>query len=221
MRYPCHDVRHQCPPSPARHLPQLVRVPGCRPHRAAHYLPTRPISNSSRPSTARETPAQWRDHILATPDPLQWDCFRFGLIQRSDHFTFYASIDHLHGDSSSSAWHSWSSRRCIAALVNGGRPTGWRRPGSYDDYCVRQRAYTSALTLETPEVRQWIEFAENNGGTLPDFPLPLGDDRRPLIRLDHPAMDEKQTADSNPLASRRGPVSSVACSRVSRLRSTS
>jgi 2-O-sulfo trehalose long-chain-acyltransferase len=33
----------------------------------------------------------------------------------------------------------------------------------------------SALTLDSPEVRKWIEFAENNGGTLPDFPLPLGD----------------------------------------------
>ncbi len=34
------------------------------------------------------TPAEWRDHILATPDPLQWDCFSFGVIQRADHFTF-------------------------------------------------------------------------------------------------------------------------------------
>ena len=35
------------------------------------------------------TPAELRDHLLATPDPLQWDCFRFGIIQRADHFTFY------------------------------------------------------------------------------------------------------------------------------------
>ena len=38
MRYPCHDVRHQRAPSSPRHLPQLVRVHGCRPHCAAHYL---------------------------------------------------------------------------------------------------------------------------------------------------------------------------------------
>ena len=37
------------------------------------------------------------------------------------------------------------------------------------------RQYTPRLTLEFPEVRAWIEFAENNDGTLPDFPLPLGD----------------------------------------------
>src|SRR6201995_6000685 len=29
-------------------------------------------------------PAEWLGHILATPNPLQWDCFRFVLIQRSD-----------------------------------------------------------------------------------------------------------------------------------------
>ena len=37
----------------------------------------------------------------------------------------------------------------------------------------------SALTLESPEVRKWIEFAEANGGSLPDFPLPLGDQSIP------------------------------------------
>jgi hypothetical protein len=30
-----------------------------------------------------------RAHILATPDPLQWDCFSFECIQRADHFTFF------------------------------------------------------------------------------------------------------------------------------------
>ena len=45
-----------------------------------------------------KTAPEWREHILATPTPLQWDCFRFGLIQRADHFTFYMSVDHLHVD---------------------------------------------------------------------------------------------------------------------------
>ena len=34
------------------------------------------------------TPAEWRSHILATPNPPQWGCFRFMIIQRADHFTF-------------------------------------------------------------------------------------------------------------------------------------
>ncbi len=33
--------------------------------------------------------------------------------------------------------------------------------GSYDDYCVWQHQFTSDLTLESPEVRAWIEFATN------------------------------------------------------------
>ena len=36
------------------------------------------------------TPAELRSHLLATPSPLQWDCFRFAIIQRADHFTFCA-----------------------------------------------------------------------------------------------------------------------------------
>ncbi|WP_264079548.1 condensation domain-containing protein, partial [Mycolicibacter algericus] len=45
----------------------------------------------------------------------------------------------------------------------------------YDDYCVRQRDYLAALTAETPAVREWVEFAQRNDGTLPHFPFPLGD----------------------------------------------
>ena len=62
-----------------------------------------------------------------------------------------------------------------AALVSGAPPLQLPDAGSYDDYCARQREFTSALTLDSPEVRAWIEFAENNGGGFPDFPLPLGD----------------------------------------------
>jgi len=46
--------------------------------------------------------------------------------------------------------------------------------GSFDDFCAREREYTSTLTVASPEVRAWIDFAENNNGSLPDFPLPLG-----------------------------------------------
>ena len=41
---------------------------------------------------------QARELVVSTPDPLQWDCFRFGIIQGEDHFTFYVSIDHVHVD---------------------------------------------------------------------------------------------------------------------------
>ena len=44
------------------------------------------------------TPSEWHQFVLSTPDPLQWDCFRFGIIQRADHFTFFSIVDHLHCD---------------------------------------------------------------------------------------------------------------------------
>lgn len=121
------------------------------------------------------TACQWRAHVLATPDPLQWDCFGFGIIQRKDHFTFYISVDHVHTDALFMSLVLVEVHMMYHALVNGGAPIPLQEPGSYDDYCLRQRQYVSALTLESPEVREWIRFADHNDGALPQFPLPLGD----------------------------------------------
>jgi mycolipenoyl-CoA---2-(long-chain-fatty acyl)-trehalose mycolipenoyltransferase / long-chain-acyl-CoA---trehalose acyltransferase len=121
------------------------------------------------------TAAQWREHVLSTPDPLQWDCFHFGIIQRADDFTFYISVDHVHTDAMFMGLVLVEIHMMYAALVNGAAPLQLPDAGSYDDYCVRQRDQLSTLTVESPEVRKWIRFAEHNGGTLPQFPLPLGD----------------------------------------------
>jgi mycolipenoyl-CoA---2-(long-chain-fatty acyl)-trehalose mycolipenoyltransferase / long-chain-acyl-CoA---trehalose acyltransferase len=121
------------------------------------------------------TPAEWRSHILTTPNPPQWACFRFMIIQRADHFTFCACVDHILVDAMFLGVAFTEIHMMYATLVDGGGPIRLAAAGSYDDYCVRQRAYISALTLESPEIRRWIEFAENNGGTLPECPLPLGD----------------------------------------------
>lgn len=118
---------------------------------------------------------QWRDHVLATPDPLQWDCFHFGIIQRDDHFTFYFSIDHVHTDALLMGLVLVEIHLMYAALVSGAPPIPLADAGSYDDYCVKQAEFTESLTLESPEVKDWIKFAEANDGTLPCFPLPLGD----------------------------------------------
>ena len=74
------------------------------------------------------------------------------------------------------------------------RPSGCRRRAAIDDYCVRQHQYTSALTLESPQVRAWIEFFENNDGTLPDCPVPLGDASGTCDLMSVQLMDERQTA---------------------------
>ncbi len=145
-------------------------------------------------SHGKMTPAEWPSYILATPNPLQWDCFRFMLIQRSNHFTFFVCVDHLHSDAMSICMAFDEIHMMYAALVDGGRPVRLSEPGSYDDYCVRERAFLSALTLESREVRQWIEFAEYNGGTFPGFPLPLGDEFAPADTVSTQLMDERQTA---------------------------
>jgi len=118
---------------------------------------------------------QWRQHILATPSPLEWDCFRFGVIQRADHFTFYASIDHVHADAMFMVGLFVELHMNYAALVEGGAPIKLPEAGRYLDYCTRQREYTSGLTLDSPEVGEWLQYLQGNGGTLPKFPLPLGD----------------------------------------------
>ena len=121
------------------------------------------------------TSAQWREHVLDTPDPLTWDCFHFGIIQRDDHFTFYISVDHVHTDAMFMGLVLVEIHMMYAALVDGLPPLQLPPAGSYGDYCARQRDFTAALTLETPEVQGWVEFFQKNDGTMPRFPLPLGD----------------------------------------------
>ncbi len=123
--------------------------------------------------------AQWQAQALDVPGPLQWDCFRFGVIQRSDHFTFYASIDHLHADAMFVVALFAEIHSNYAAVVEGGVPVRLPETGRYLDYCVRQREYTSALTLDSPEVAQWLDFLRKNDGSLPKFPMPLGDPNVP------------------------------------------
>ena len=121
------------------------------------------------------TAQQWREHILGTPNPLQWDCFSFGIIQRADHFTFYISIDHLHTDAMFMGIVLVEIHMMYAALANGAAPLALPQAGSYDEYCVRQHEFLSSLTMETPEVAEWVRFARCNDGTMPHFPFPLGD----------------------------------------------
>lgn len=142
------------------------------------------------------TATKWQDHLLATPGPLEWDCFSFAIIQRLDHFTVCVIVDHLHADPMLMAVLYIESYSMYNALVAGTAPARLPDPGSFNEYCIRQLEHTSALTLDSPQIRRWIEFAEANDGTLPDFPLPLGDQSVPcggdvmVTKL----MDKKQTA---------------------------
>lgn len=137
-----------------------------------------------------------RDLAVNTPDPLQWGCFQFGVIQGDDHFTFFASVDHVHVDAMIVGVTLMEFHMMYGSLVGGGAPLELPEAGSYDDFCIRQRQFTDALTAQSPQIRAWTEFAQSNDGSLPEFALPLGDPSKPseadivTMRM----LDEQQTA---------------------------
>lgn len=139
---------------------------------------------------------QTRELVVSTPDPLHWDCFRFGIVQGEDHFTFYASVDHVHVDAMIVGVTLTEFYMMYLALVGGNPPLALPAAGSYDEFCRRQRRFTSALTPQSPQVAAWTRFAESNGGSMPDFPLPLGDPSQPSSAdiVTVTMMGEQQTA---------------------------
>jgi mycolipenoyl-CoA---2-(long-chain-fatty acyl)-trehalose mycolipenoyltransferase / long-chain-acyl-CoA---trehalose acyltransferase len=140
------------------------------------------------------TQATWREHIMETPGPLEWDCFRFAIIQRADHWTFCFAMDHLYIDAQFLGALRVELYLMYTSLLAGGAPVSLPSAGSYEDYCVKQHEYTSALTLDSPQVRAWVDFFENNDGTLPDCPVSLGDGSGSLDFMFVRVMDERQTA---------------------------
>jgi len=118
-------------------------------------------------------------HVVAIPNPLEWGCFTFGIIQSESHFTFFAAMDHVHGDATLIGTTMIEANGMYSALSGGGEPLALPDAGSFDDFCIRERQYTSTLTVNSPEVRAWIDFAENNNGGFPEFPLPLGNPLEP------------------------------------------
>ena len=113
-------------------------------------------------------------HVVAIPSPLEWGCFTFGIIQNEDYFTFFAAMDHVHGDATLIGTTMLEANGMYSALSGGGEALTLPDAGSFDDFCVREREYTAALTVDSPGVRAWIDFAEENNGGFPEFPLPLG-----------------------------------------------
>lgn len=116
----------------------------------------------------------WQGHVAATPAPVQWDCFRFGVLQRAGGFTCFASIDHLHADSTVIAILMEEIRGAYRAAIDGQTPQRQAQAGRYLDYCAGQRARAAGLTLSHPDVAGWVDFLHRNGGRMPPFPLPLG-----------------------------------------------
>lgn len=120
---------------------------------------------------------QIRAHALtATPETLEWDCFTFGIVQRIDSFTFYASVDHLHIDGMSAGLIFFEIHLTYQHLSQAlGAPAIPPQVASYRSYAARQHQKAAALTPSSPEIRGWVEFARDTRGDWPSFPLPVGD----------------------------------------------
>ena len=118
---------------------------------------------------------QIRTHTLtATPGTLEWDCFTFGVIQKLDHFTVYANIDHLHSDGTSATVIYRDIHQTYQALV-AGQPVALPPTAGYRDFTARQRMQVEATTLDSRPIKDWVDFAHDTGGDWPSFPLELGD----------------------------------------------
>ena len=116
----------------------------------------------------------WRRHVVATPNPFTWDCFRFGILQRANGFTWFASIDHLHADATVIAFLMEEIHAAYHAVLDGEVPARLASPGRYLDYCTGQRKRAAAATLADADVTAWVAFLHRNDGRMPPFPLPLG-----------------------------------------------
>lgn len=118
--------------------------------------------------------ANWRRHVKETPSPFQWDCFRFGILQRAGSFTCFAAIDHLHADATVIAFLMEEIHAAYRAVIDGEAPPRRLPAGRHLDYCASQRRRAAAMTLSDPGVAAWVDFLGRNGGRMPPFPLPLG-----------------------------------------------
>ena len=116
----------------------------------------------------------WQLHVSETQGPFDWECFRFGILQRATEFTFFASIDHLHADSTVIAFLVDEIHTRYRALLNGELPPRLAPSGSHLDYCDSQRRQAASATLSDGSVSDWVKFLEYNHGRMPAFPLPLG-----------------------------------------------
>ncbi len=133
--------------------------------------------------------------VIDIPSPLEWGCFTFGVVQNEGRFTFFAAMDHVHGDATLIGTTMLEANGMYSAISSGAEQVALPDAGSFDDFCVRERESTAALTVDSPGVRAWIEFAENNRDGFPEFPLPLGNPKESTrsVMTHEPLMDPAQT----------------------------
>ncbi|MFI1462145.1 condensation domain-containing protein [Nocardia carnea] len=115
-----------------------------------------------------------RSHVQReTPGPLEWDCFTFGISERTDSFTVYAAIDHLHTDGVAQAL-TFVDLLTIYSAECAGRPAALPEITGHIAYCDRDRRVNRQLGPHSPGVREWRNILYRHGGEIPAFPLDTG-----------------------------------------------
>ena len=104
-------------------------------------------------------------------------------------------MDHVHGDATLIGTTMMEANGMYSALSGGGQALTLPDAGSFDEFCVREREFTAELTEDSPGVRAWIDYAENNADGFPEFPLPLGNpqDSTRSVMTSEPLLDAAQT----------------------------
>ncbi|MDV6267150.1 condensation domain-containing protein [Rhodococcus globerulus] len=113
---------------------------------------------------------------------LGWPAFVFGAVEhlspQSPGFTLFHAIDHAHTDMYSMVLTYAELRACYAAETTG---TDIELPaaGSYAQLGRAEQELSATLTMESPEVHEWLGYLMRSGGSFPGFALPLGAEDTP------------------------------------------
>ena len=204
VRHPRDELRHQRAPAPARHLPQLVRVHRRRPRSSAT-----PIADPRR-HRVRPGPARRDDGGAGAASSSQHaGSVAVGLLPVRHH-SGRRTTSRSTSASTTSTWTRCSSACTLIEFHMMYARAGGRRPAH--PAAARRAATTSsasgssgsrpALTADSPQVDAWIRFAERNGGSMPDFPLPLGDPIGALRRGDIVTVTHARRAADRPVRGR-------------------
>ncbi len=114
------------------------------------------------------------EHTTAIPSPLEWGCFTFGVVQREGQFTFFVAMDHVHGDATLIGTTMIEANGMYAALSSGGEALELPDAGSFDDFCVRERESTAALTVDSPARAGMDRLRREQQRRLPGVPPSAG-----------------------------------------------
>ncbi|MCJ0903607.1 condensation domain-containing protein [Rhodococcus sp. ARC_M6] len=153
-----------------------------------HVVPSESIDLTCREGPELSDPEDVRalvaQRFASETSALAWPAFVFGAVEHAatagnaPSFTMFHAVDHAHTDLYSMVL-MYSELRALYAADVAGVDAALPPAGSYAEVGRREFARASVLTMESPEVHQWLGYLMRSGGSFPGFALPLGADDAP------------------------------------------